>query len=84
MHRTAFVAQHDSDSDEITFSTLKVAGLFRGEYLIIEGDELKTISSIDSPATNRALRLMWQGERVTDTHRQELETELLCRTEFIA
>jgi hypothetical protein len=83
-HRSALIATHHSESDAITFSTLKVAGLFRGEYLISAGNDLKTIQEIDNHKTNRALRLLWEGERITDSHREELETRLLCRTEHLA
>jgi hypothetical protein len=80
-HQTALVAEHDPGTDEIEFSILEVAGVFRGEYLIKVGNDLKTSEEIDNPATDRALRLLWQGEVVTDSHREELETELLCRTQ---
>jgi hypothetical protein len=82
-HRTALVATYHFESDEITFSTLRVAGVFRGEYLIVEGNDLKTVREIDNEATNRALRLMWQNEKITDTHHEELESRLFCRTALI-
>ncbi len=82
-HRTVLIAEYDFDSDEITFSILKVAGVFRGEYLIVEGNDLKTVREIDNPETNRALRLMWQNERITQTHREELESRLFCRTALV-
>ena len=79
-HRRALLATIDRESDEVTFSTLKIAGVFRGEYLIVEGNDLKTIEEIDNPETNRALRPMWQGETVTESHREELESRLIHRT----
>ncbi|MGB8800697.1 MAG: hypothetical protein WCC97_08420 [Candidatus Acidiferrales bacterium] len=82
-HRTALVAKYHHESDKITFSILKVAGVFRDEYLIIEGNDLKTVEEIDNEETNRALRLMWQNERITDTHRQDLESRLFCRTALV-
>lgn len=82
-HRAALVAEYESETDEITFSTLRVAGVFHGEYLIVEGNDLKTVEEIDNPETNRALRLMWQNERVTQTHREELESQLFCRTALV-
>ena len=84
MHRSAVVGTKDLVTDEISFSILKVAGVFRGEYLIIEGNDLKTIEEIDSPATDRAVRLLWQGESVTDDHIKGLKTRLLCRTISLA
>ena len=84
MHRSAVVGTKDPVTDEISFSILKVAGVFRGEYLIIEGNDLKTIEEIDSPATDRAVRLLWQGESVTDDHIKGLKTRLLCRTISLA
>jgi hypothetical protein len=83
-HRTALVAKINPASDEIEFSKLKVAGVFRGEYLIVEGNNLKTVTEIDNSTTNRSLRLLWENETVTDSHRHELETRLLCRTEYLA
>jgi hypothetical protein len=83
-HRTALVAKHHPESDEITFTLLRVAGVFHGRYLISAGNDLKTIEEIDNQKTNRALRLMWENEIITDTHREELETRLLCRTEYLA
>jgi hypothetical protein len=81
-HRTALVARHHPDSDEITFTLLRVAGVFRGEYLISAGNDLKTVGEIDNQKTNRALRLLWENERITDSHKEELETRLLCRTGY--
>jgi hypothetical protein len=82
-HRTALLAEIDPQSDEIDFSILEVAGIFRGEYLIVEGNSLKTIEEIDSRVTNRACRLLWENEIVTGDHIEELKSRLLCRTEFL-
>jgi hypothetical protein len=82
-HSTALVAKYEPESDEITFSILRVAGVFHGEYLIVEGNDLKTVEEIDNPESNRAVRLMWQNERTTQTHREELESRLFCRTALV-
>ena len=82
-HRTALVATIDPTSDEIQFSILKVAGKFCGQYLLIEGNDLKTIEEIDNESTNRAIRLLWEGEYITGDHIEELKSRLLCRTEFL-
>jgi hypothetical protein len=79
-HRSVLVATIDRESDEVTFIILKIAGIFRGEYLIVEGNDLKTIEEIDNPETNRALRPMWKSEIVTESHREELESRLIYRT----
>ena len=79
-HRTALIGTLNSESDAVDFSTLQVAGIFRGEYLIvIENGELKTIEEIDNPNTDRALRLLWEGESVTEAHRDTLTSRLLYR-----
>ena len=82
-HRTALIAEHDPATDEISFSILEVAGIRGDEYLIVEGNYLRTIEEIDSRVTNRACRLLWENEIVTGDHIEELKSRLLCRTEFL-
>ena len=83
MHRSAVVGTKDPVTDEISFSILKVAGVFRGEYLVIEGNDLKTIDEIDNENTSLALRLMWENERITNEHIEELKSRLFYRTESL-
>jgi hypothetical protein len=83
-HRTALVAKHHPESDQITFSILRVAGLFRGKYLIAAGNDLKTIEEIDNRDSSRALRLLWENEHITDSHKEELKSRLIDRTTFLS
>jgi len=83
-HRTALVAERDPATDDIQFSILEVAGKFCGQYLLVEGNDLKTIEEIDSPATNRALRLLWENERIAGDHLEQLKTDLFYRTVSLA
>jgi hypothetical protein len=78
-HRTALVGVIEPESDAVEFSMLRVAGVFRGEYLIQEGNYLRTVEEIDNPKSSRAVRLMWEGESVTETHRETLTSRLLYR-----
>ena len=77
-HRSALVATIDRESDEVDFSIPK--GIFEGRYLIQEENDLKTVEEIDNPRTKRAVRLLWEGESVTETHLETLTARLLYRT----